>query len=209
MSKKQDIYIDPDDNIVPAKHVSAYDKKRDRTALRIARLWLDERQRLAALKEKTFAMIDEVRAQAAKDSKVKLGGSKGYMQFRDFRGHVVVRFENRAQMEFDERLTLVQQLITQAIEDLAGNAGKNARILELRKVADAAFRPRGKDGKLDRQRVRDIANVQVDHSKWRKAAEIIRECDKVVGHKPYIRVLMTADPAVEKHQPITLDISAI
>jgi hypothetical protein len=49
----------------------------------------------------------------------------------------------------------------------------------------------------------------VDHPKWRKAAEIIRECDRIVGHKPYIRVLMTDDPAVEKHQPITLDISQI
>lgn len=209
MSQSQKFYIDPSGEKIPAKYVSAYDKKRDRIAIQIARLWLDERKRLESVKEKTFALIEEVRQAAAKDSKVKLGGKKGYMQFRDFRSHVVVRFENRAKMEFDERLALVQQLITQAIEDLAGDSGRNARILELRKVADAAFRPRGKDGKLDRQRVRDIANVQVDHPKWRKAAEIIRECDRIVGHKPYIRVLMTNDPAVEKHQPITLDISQI
>lgn len=209
MSKTQKTYIDPDGNPVPAKHVSAYDKARDRIANRIARIWLEERTRLCEVRDWTMELIDEVRAMAAKDGRVKLGGAKGYMQFRDFRGRIVVRFENVAQTEFDERLALVQQLIYEAIDDLAGDTTKNAKIQELRKIADAAFKPRGKNGKLDRQRVRDIANVQVNHPKWRKAADLVRECDKVVGHREYVRVLTSPDPAIEKHQPIVLDVSKV
>lgn len=207
MSTKQKFYIDPTGEKIPAKYISAYDKKRDAIAQRIAKLWLDERRRLENVKEKTMALIDEVRSAAAKDAGVKLGGKKGYLQFRDFRGQVVVRFENVERTEFDERISMVQQLINEAIEDMATGAGRSGKAQELRKVAEAAFRPRGKDGKLDRQRVRDIANVKINHPKWRKAAELIRECDKVVGHKPYIRVMLTNDVGIAPHQPIVLDIA--
>jgi hypothetical protein len=208
MSKKQKTYIDPEGNEVLAKYVPAYDKKRDRIAMRIYDIWGRAEQLLTSVKAETNRLIDEMRETAAKDSGVKLGGSKGYLQFRSFDGKTIIRFENRAQMEFDERLVLVQQLINEAIDDLAANSGRNARILELRKVADAAFRPRGKDGKLDRQRVRDIAGCHVDHPKWRKAAEIVRECDQVIGHRQYVRVARRMAPGAEA-VPIVLDISKV
>ena len=208
MSKSQKVYIDPDGNTVPAKHVSAYDRKRDAIAGRIFNLWGAEEQRLTALKATTNRLLDELRAAAAKESGVKLGGAKGYLQFRSFDGLIVIRFEKRSKTEFDERISLVQQIIREAIDELAADAGRSGKVQELRKVADAAFKPRGKDGRLDRQRVRDIATVQVDHPKWRKAAELIRECDKVVGHQEYVRVAKRLAPDAEPI-PIILDITKV
>jgi len=208
MSQSKKVYIDPDGNTVPAKHVSAYDRKRDAIANRIFNLWGAEEQRLTSLQAATNRLLDELRAAAAKEAGVKLGGAKGYLQFRSFDGRIIIRFENRSKTEFDERISLVQQLIREAIDELAADAGRGAKVQELRKVADAAFKPRGKDGRLDRQRVRDIATVQVDHPKWRKAAELIRECDKVVGHQEYVRVAKRLAPEAEPI-PIILDIAKV
>ena len=209
MSKSQKVYIDPDGNSVPAKHVSAYDKKRDAIANRIFNLWGAEEQRLTALKAATNRLLDELRVTAAAECGVaRLGGAKGYLQFRSFDGRIVIRFEKRSKTEFDARISIVQQLIREAIDELADDAGRSGKVQELRKVADAAFKPRGKDGRLDRQRVRDIASVQVDHPKWRKAAELIRECDKVIGHQEYVRVAKRLAPEAEAI-PIILDISKV
>lgn len=208
MSKSQKVYIDPDGNSVPAKHVRPYDRTRDAIANRIFNLWGTEEQRLTAIKATTNRLLDELREAAAKEAGVKLGGAKGYLQFRSFDGRIVIRFENRSKTEFDERISIVQQLIREAIDELAADAGRSGKVQELRKVADAAFKPRGKDGRLDRQRVRDIAAVQVDHPKWRKAAELIRECDKVVGHQEYVRVAKRLAPDAEPI-PIVLDIAKV
>mgnify|MGYP000853808379 FL=1 len=208
MSKSQKFYVDPEGNRIPAKHVRPYDRKRDAIANRIFNLWGAEEQRLTALKATTNRLLDEIRDAAAKEAGVKLGGAKGYLQFRSFDGRIIIRFENRSKTEFDERISIVQQLIREAIDELATDAGRSGKVQELRKVADAAFKPRGKDGRLDRQRVRDIAAVQVDHTKWRKAAELIRECDKVVGHQEYVRVAKRLAPDQEPN-PIILDISKV
>ncbi len=208
MSKSQKIYTDPDGNPVPAKYVSAYDKARDRITRKIYDLWGKEEERLTQLRATTERLIDEVRQAAAKEAGVKLGGAKGYLQFRSFDGRIIVRFENVAQVDFDERLSLAQQLIGEAIDDMAGDTSKNAKLAGLRKIAEAAFKPRGKNGKLDRQRVRDIANVHVDHPKWRKAAEIIRECEQVTGHKAYVRVAKRLAPEAPPI-PIVLDITKV
>lgn len=208
MSKSTKTYLDPSGAEIPAKYVSAYDRKRDSIANRIYALWGAEEQRLTALKAATNRLLDELREAAAREAGVKLGGSKGYLQFRSFDGRIVIRFENRSKTEFDERISIVQQLIREAIDELAADAGRSGKVLELRKVADAAFKPRGKDGRLDRQRVRDVAAVQVDHPKWRKAAELIRECDKVVGHQEYVRVAKRLAPDSEPI-PVVLDIAKV
>lgn len=208
MSKSQKIYTDPDGNPVPAKYVSAYDRARDRIARKIHDLWGKEEERLTQLRAQTERLIDEIRQAAAKEAGVKLGGAKGYLQFRSFDGRIIVRFENVAQVDFDERLSLAQQLIGEAIDDMAGDTSKNAKLAGLRKIAEAAFKPRGKNGKLDRQRVRDIANVQVNHPKWRKAAELIRECETITGHKAYVRVAKRLAPEAPPI-PIVLDITKV
>lgn len=208
MSKSHKFYVDPEGNQIPAKHVRPYDRKRDAIANRIFNLWGAEERRLTALKATTNRLLDEIREAAAKEAGVKLGGAKGYLQFRSFDGRIIIRFENRSKTEFDERISIVQQLIREAIDELAADAGRSGKVQELRKVADAAFKPRGKDGRLDRQRVRDIAAVQVDHPKWRKAADLIRECDKVIGHAEYVRVAKRLAPDQEPN-PIILDISKV
>ena len=214
MSQRKKTYIDPEGRELPAKYFSAYDRKRDDVARKIYALYEAEEQRLIALRIHVEKMIEEVRQAAADDADVKLGGDKGYLQFRSIDNNVVIRFENVAKVDFDERLSLAQHLIKEAIEDLKQKAKATSdksvyqAVEELAKLAEAAFKPRGKNGKLDRQRVRDIAEVKVEHPKWKQAAELIRECETVVGHKAYVRVSKRLTPTAEPI-PVILDITKV
>ena len=211
--KKPVKYINPLGNEVPPESVSAYDKARDRIVRRIHAIWTKAHAQLRTAKVQTDANLDMVRKLAAKQTGVQLGGAKGYFQLRSFDGKIVVRFENVPVMEFDERLELVQRLVFEAIDEKAssaavGDARQKKDVQDLRGLAADSFRPRGREGKIDRQRVRDLLNIAFDHDKWRQAQTIIRECDRTIGHRAYVRVAVQADPKA-KPEPILLDISKV
>ncbi len=206
--KKPIKYINPLGNEVPAESVSAYDKSRDRIVRRIHAIWTKANAQLRSAKVQTDANIDMLRKIAAKQTGVKLGGAKGYFQARSYDGKKIVRFENVPVQEFDERLQQIQELIFMAIDDLAGDYQKQANIASLRKIAVSAFTPRGRDGKIDRQRVLDLLKIDVDHHNWRKAQAIIREADRTIGHRAYVRVAVQAHSKA-KPEPIFLDISKV
>ncbi|NCC94455.1 MAG: DUF3164 family protein, partial [Opitutae bacterium] len=176
--------------------------------------WQRARAALEAVSARTNARLDKIRKLAAKQAGVQLGGAKGYFQLRSFDGKIIVRFENVAVQEFDERLELAQGLVFEAIDECAkiGATGNDrvqkAAVEDLRKIASDAFRPRGREGKIDRQRVRDLLKINVAHDKWRKAQDIIRDCDRTIGHRAYVRVAVQADPKA-KPEPIILDICKV
>ena len=201
---KKDTYTDPMGLVVPAKHVKPYDKLRDRIALSIAREWKDEEARLAALKKRTLEAIERLRAAAAAEAGVKpLGGTEGYIQFRSFDGSVTVRLDNAKRTEFDERLQIAQGLIMEAVKELVDGEHK----ADLVEIATRAFQPRT-SGSLDMQRIRDLRKYRVEHPKWKKACDIIAECERTIGHRRYVRVSTRADRGDESVY-INLDIAAL
>lgn len=201
--KPTKLYTTPTGETVPAKYVKPYDKLRDRTAQRIAQEWAKMEARLVTLKQETLARIYALQAASAEDSGVpELGGKQGNIQFRSFDGLITVSMDNAKRTEFDERLGLAQELIMEAVQELAAG-DHNADLVE---IATKAFKPRG-SGNLDMQRIRDLRNYNVKHSKWRKACEIISDCERTIGHKRYIRVAVRPN---RDSQPknIVLDIAA-
>jgi len=204
MSKITTTYTDPSGAVVPAKYVKAYDKLRDRTARRIAAEWREEQVRLEALKKRTLTAIAALQEAAAASVDVKaLGGTKGNIQFRSFDGSITVSLDNARRTEFDERLKLAQQLIMEAVQEIAADV-RNADLVE---IATRAFQPR-KSGNLDMQRIRDLRTYKVTHPKWVKACEIISECERTIGHCQYIRVAERADPNA-KPDYINLDMASL
>lgn len=211
--KKTVKYVNPLGNEVPPESVSKFDKERDRIVRRIHAIYAKAHEQLRTAKVQTDANLDLIRKLAAKQTGVKLGGAKGYFQIRSFDGKIIVRFENVAVKEFDERLETVQRLVFEAIDEKAsaasvGDEKQKKDVQDLRNLAADAFRPRGREGKIDRQRVRDLLNIAFDHEKWRQAQKIIRECDRTVGHRAYVRVAVQASPKA-KAEPIILDICKV
>lgn len=203
-TKSTKMYVDPDGQAIPAKYVKSYDRQRDATAQAILKDWLKAQQVLANVKERTVARITALQEAARKDSGVKdLGGAKGNIQFRSFDGNIVVRYDADARTEFDERLALAQQLINEAVHELAAGA-KDADLVE---IATRAFQPR-RSGRLDMQRVRDLCSYNVSHPKWKQAVDIIKKCERQVGTRNYIRVAVRED-ADKRPAFIALNIAEI
>jgi hypothetical protein len=202
MARKEH-YTDPAGEKVPAKYVKAYDKQRDLIAERIAKRWTDEKARLAKVKADTIADIQTLVDLAEKETDVSLGGVKGNIQFRSFDGSITVISDRQFRTEFDERLTMAQQLIGEAIADMTADA-ENADLAE---IARRAFEPR-KSGNLDMQRVRDLRRYNIKHPKWAQACEIISDCERTVGHRDYLRVMIRHAPDA-KPESVTLDIAAL
>jgi len=202
--KQERTYLDARGAAVPARYVKPYDRLRDQLALAIAKDWQEEQGRLAALKARTLARVDRLRAAAAAAADVpELGGEQGYIQFRSFDGSVTVRVDNAKRTEFDERLGMAQRLIEEAVGEMA--AGEhNSDLVE---IATRAFQPRS-SGALDMQRVRDLRKLNVKHPKWVQACEIIAECERCVGHRRYVRVSVRK-AADARPEWIALDIAAV
>lgn len=202
--KESTVYTDALGQQVPAKYVKAYDRKRDRIAKRIARLWTEGQARLIALKEETIGLIEHLQTEAANAAGVwPLGGKEGYIQFRSFDGLITIRLDNAKRTEFDERLALAQQLIMEAVKESV-HGEHNADLVE---IATRAFQPR-KSGGLDMQRIRDLKTYKVKHPKWIKAIGIINDCERVIGHRRYVRVTVKKDRN-SKPENISLDIAAL
>jgi hypothetical protein len=58
------------------------------------------------------------------------------------------------------------------------------------------------------QRIRDLRTYNVKHPKWRKACEIISECERVVGFRRYVRVTVRKEKDAAPENVI-LDIAAL
>lgn len=197
-------YTDPMGQQVPAKYVKPYERLRDKVALAIAKDWQDAEQRLCKLKARTLQLVEQLQEASTQAADVKaLGGKQGYIQFRSFDGSITVRVDNAKRTEFDERLQLAQQLIMEAVRELS-EGDHNADLVE---IATRAFQPRS-SGNLDMQRIRDLRKYNVKHPKWVKACEIIADCERVIGHRRYIRVAIRPDPVSEPRN-IILDIAAL
>lgn len=202
--ENEKVFVDALGQQVPVKYVKAYDRLRDKIARSIARDWKAEQVRLEALKNSTIDRIEQLRKASAKEAGVKeLGGREGYIQFRSFDGSITVRLDNAKRTEFDERLELAQRLIMEAVRELSQDS-QNADLVE---IATRAFQPR-KGGNLDMQRIRELRSYKVSHPKWKQAVQIISDCERVIGHRRYVRVDVREDAGKEPAS-ICLDISRL
>lgn len=213
MSKTPDYYTDPRGDKIPARHVRPYDRKRDRSARRIVAKCEDLQSRMIKTKADILDIIADLQSAAAADAGVNdLGGKGGNIQFRSYDGTITVSIDNQRRTEFDERITFAERLIGEAIAEMRaavapGESTALQAIEDLATLATAAFTPRG-SGTLDKQRVRDLRNLDVKHPKFRQAQEIIGKCERTIGHRQYFRVTVRRSPD-GKREPIVLDIAAL
>jgi len=201
---------------VPARHLSAYDKLRDKIVRQIAQDWQAEEARLKALKARTLDRILALKTAAAAEVGIpELGGRLGNIQVRSFDGNVTVTLDRPMRTEFDERLALAQQLIMEAIREMRdaitvtddSTAAARQAVEDLAAVAVSAFTPR-RSGNLDRQRIRDLRKIPVKHPKWKQACDIIGVCERAIGQREYVRVAIRADREAQP-EPVILDIAAL
>lgn len=183
---KERTYIDAAGREVPAKYVPKFAKEKDAAARKILEAWRKEEARLKALWKETVAAVEKIHAGARKEEKLEPAAvaDKGYFSFRTFDGRVTVRLDRAREVVFNEKLDLAKELIDEAVEEIAGEAAG-----DLRTIVESAFKPRGKNRTLDRQRLSDICKMNVRNAKWQKAVELIKAAAEESQRMDYLRVL--------------------
>jgi hypothetical protein len=194
--------IDAQGQAVPVAYVKPYDRERDRVARRVLKRWQDQRDRLVRLKSETLADIARLQAFGAAQE-TKVGGAKGNVQFSSFDGQIRVRLDARTMVEFDDRFNQAKDLILSYADELAGATGER----DIATIIRAALTPSA-GGMLARSRVIGLLRLNIQADKWRRAMDLLRECQFVKSGKSYIYVETRASSDSD-FEMIPLDIAAI
>ena len=184
--KQPETYTDAAGRQVPASYVPKFAKTKDAAAKKILAAWRKEEARLKTLWKDTVAAVEKIHAEARKEERLEPAAvaDKGYFSFRSFDGRIVVRLDRARDVVFNEKLDLAKELIDEAVREIAGETAG-----DLRTIVESAFKPRGKNRTLDRQRLSDICRMNVRNKKWLKAVELIKAAAEESARMDYLRVI--------------------
>ena len=184
--KQPETYTDAAGRQVPANYVPKFAKTKDAAARKILAAWRKEEARLKKLWKDTVAAVEKIHAEARKEERLEPAAvaDKGYFSFRSFDGRIVVRLDRARDVVFNEKLDLAKELIDEAVKEIAGDSAG-----DLRTIVESAFKPRGKNRTLDRQRLSDICRMNVRNKKWLKAVELIKAAAEESARMDYLRVI--------------------
>lgn len=162
MSKK---WIDHEGNQVPAQYVPTLDKKKDRTAHKLAKKarWINEK--LAEFKEKLFTECDGIWEEMLKAADVRTG-EKGYT-IHSFDKSIKVEVSQSQRIEFDDQIQLAKAKLFEWLDTkLDENDG------DIRQVVHHAFETR--KGKLDTDRVLSLFRLKIKDKLWNEAMDLVK-----------------------------------
>lgn len=166
---------------VPISAVHPVDRKRERLVQLATRRWMDEFERLAKLREDLFSRVDDFLAYSAERSGAEKPPTKN-VTITNYAGTKRVRVKTRDFIEFDERLTMAEEIIMDLILEWSDGAKD---VDKLNTAIRAAFR-RDKEGNVDRLRILSLQKLQIRDRKWRQAMDLINESRTVQETRPYI-----------------------
>jgi hypothetical protein len=131
----------------------------------------------------------------------KRRGKKGNVTFFSYDGLLKVEVRLTDNLVFGAELQTAKLLIDECIGEWSADANAPIRLL-----VNKAFQV-DQQGKINRNAILGLRNVEIDDDRWRRAMEAITASIRVIGTKTYFRFFRrgTVDCAWE---PITVDLAA-
>lgn len=193
---------DAQGRLIPESWLSEIERQRDDLIHELIARVEHAGQELAALKRSLFDDISAHIALASEKYGVKPGN-------RSFLGDVsLVSFDGRLRIErvsaervvIGEQIQAAEALVREIIDEISEPTAKV--------LVDRAFRRHRKTGELSVARLVDLASVEIDDERWRRAVQAIRDAIRTVSTVVYFRAYRRAN-AQSPWRQITLDFSAI
>jgi len=208
MAKKY--YTDPDGVQIRATMLDPHLRAKTDACEKILALFLKAEENLIKVREHSEAQILKVVESSEKSTGVKrLGGPKGNIQFSSLDGRITVAIDSQARTEFDDRLAAAEQLFFEAVAEMEAKADEVdcPEIKDLATIVRSTFTP-NKFGNLCKAKLRSLRSFKVKNEKWKRACEILAECEVRVGSRKYIRVSFRESPD-QQPRNILLDIAKV
>ena len=200
-SKSESMWQDRNGRFVPISLIKEYEQLREQQIDPLIQRWIALYEEMADLKANMFDDIEDLLDICAYQYGVTLAGKKGNISLYKFDGSYMLqrKFQNRSQ--FDERLLTAEQLIRSYIDELAGSASDELKVLIL-----GAFE-RNKDGEIRRHELVRLRALDINDERWRNAMDIIAKAEQIIDSACYVQVHKRV--ASGKYEAMHLDFSAI
>lgn len=195
---KHEYWKDGEGLLVPIKHVSKQDQKRDEL---VNALVADARKLetlIASFKQTMSARIDAYLEEEA----ARYGENwQGNARIRDFSHSLEVEISNAKLLTFDETLNIAKQKIDSCISRWA--PGSRTEIIAL---VNQAFRVNQK-GQMDVKALLKLPSLEIRDEEWQNAMGIIKDSVTVAGTRRYINFRERGED--ERWNTIQLNFSAV
>ena len=136
----------------------------------------------------------------AQDYGVTMGGKKGNMTFHSHDGCFKVQVQVQDNIEYGSELQIAKQLIDQCLNEWAETSRP-----EIRTIVTRAFNT-DKAGKVNRAELYMLTRLEIDDERWVRAMKAIKDAERVIGSKEYVRFYMRPDPEAE-FTAVTIDLA--
>lgn len=189
-------------HLVPEDAIPEIDIDRDALVDEIFKAAEQLQVSMAQFKEKSMGDIEAFIELVAEKYDTEIGGAKGNITLLSFDGSKKVQIAVGDTIHFDERLTVAKALVDECIHEWTEGSRS-----EIKALVEHAFQT-DKEGKINTGRILELTRLAIDHPKWKKAMEAIRDSIQVVSSKSYIR-LYTRPEKIKKYQQLALDIASL
>jgi len=188
-------------HLVPVESIKEADLARDELVREIMSQAGEVSRALIDFKERIAGDVEAFMELSAEKYGAKIGGVKGNIILTSFDGRYQVMRAVNDRIEFDEKLLAAKALIDDCLREWTKDSGS-----ELRALIGNAFQVDSK-GKINTKRILGLQKINIEHERWDRAMQAIRDAVTVVGSCTYFRLYERDEHG--KYQQIPMDFSAV
>lgn len=166
----------------PVETVKPTDQLQDDVVRRIVGYALPLEAQIGRFKQHSFDDVDGYIALLAQQYGTKPRGTKGNLQLTSYDGLLRVNIAVADNVEFGPELAIAKQLFDECVTEWSADSNPHIRALITR-----AFNT-DKTGMVNRAELLSLTRVEIDDERWNRAVQAIREAQRVIGSKRYVRV---------------------
>lgn len=169
-------------NLVPVESVRPLDLLEDDVVTKILTYAEPLSAEIARFREHTFDDVDAFVALSEQHYGSKRGGMKGNLTFSSYDGLVRITVSVADLVEFDSKLQIAKGLLDECLLDWAADSRA-----ELRAMINLAFNVE-QPGRVNRAGLVALLRIESADERWNRAMDAIRDSQRVVGSKRYVRI---------------------
>lgn len=188
--------------LVPLESVKAVDLLMDEVVRKVVSYAEPLSEQIARYKQHSFDDVDQFVALLAQEYGAQIGGKKGNTSLTTFDGLMRVQVAVADNIIFGPELQIAKQLFDECVTEWS--ADSNAHI---RALITKAFNT-DKEGLVNRAELLSLTRVEIDDERWNRAVQAIRDAQRSIGTKRYIRVFTRPTPDAA-WSPIAIDVAAV
>jgi hypothetical protein len=177
-------------NLVPDANVRAQDKLQDESVRKIMGFALALSAQIARFKAHSMADLSSLDAIFEQQYGFVSRGNrgKGNRTYMSFDGCMKVTVQVADFIAFGPELQVAKGLVDECLTDWASDARA-----ELQALVTGAFDV-DKEGQISRTRICSLLKLVISDERWLRAMEAVKDAQRVVGRKEYVRFEMRSGP---------------